>query len=455
MELLSYFFVGFPFVVSLLLAVAVIVLIWVLAHSPAWGAGLVLGYASIEALFVATPPINLGVNIFLGDLVSVSLGIALLLRVGDLPWRSAIARLWVVFGIFLLLSLALGMARYKAAAASDFRVSFFYAWIAIAYFMSFELTEAQLVRIGTLFTVAALFLLLLAGVRWMAEANSVRLGSIGVVFPDNNYFRVVGAGQALTISIGALFLLQRWLLRKAGFATLAMVGVLLLAVAVLQHRSVWAAASVGLMALVALQRRQLGRRTGPVLLIPMVGVALMALVLVLGGGQAVQQSVGRSAQEVAGERSTFTGRTEGWRSLLIEWSAGGFKSYAIGQPFGSGYAREQQGVTVKWTPHNYYVQSLLRAGVLGALASLLAFVLAAYRLFRARKGEHAAWMPMYFALLVMELFYFIPYAAQIEHAIFCGVAFSIAARLKRQEATAASTRVRPRPLLTTLAANRG
>lgn len=430
MELLAYLFAALPFVIALLIALGTVALVWGLATSPAAGAAWVLFASLLQAAFVFVPSINLGINIFVGDLVSVLLGMALVIRGARYPWASAIGRAWLVFGIFMIASFLLGVARFGAGrAGSDFRTYFFYFWTGVAYFLTFEMSPAQLRRIRSVFICAALLIVSLACIRWVAELGDISLGAFGAAFRDGKRFRVVSAGQTVIIAVGALFLLQRWLTRESGFGAAALAMLMLLAVMVLQHRSAWGAVVLGLAGLIALQRKQLGRSGGAALWVVLGVVAVLVPLLLLGLGGDVQQSVGGSVQEAVSDRSTFVGRIEGWRSLLAEWSASGVRSYAIGQPFGSGYLREQQGTMVSWTPHNYYVHVLVRTGVIGLLALLFVFVLAGVRLFAARSGGLAPWVPILVAFLMLELAYFVPYSANFEQAIYCGMALAVAARL--------------------------
>ncbi|MBS0446510.1 MAG: O-antigen ligase family protein [Proteobacteria bacterium] len=430
MDALAYVFAAIPFLVSFLMAVLLIGLFWGLVGSPVWGAGAVLAFAVIEAAFVFIPPIHLGFNIFPGDVVSIAIGIALVLRAGHYPWGSSIGRLWLVFGAFMFASFAVGAASYGAAAGSDFRVYFFYSWVTVAYFMTFELHPPQLARMRTMVILAALCLVGLTFVRWAAFGAGVDLGPFQAFVVDGNNFRVVSAGQALIIGVGALLLIQRWLLRQAGSGSISLAVVFLLTLVALQHRSVWVAVLIGLATMVMLQRKQLGRSSGSLLLVLGLGIALIVPVLILGLGGGVSETVAASAREAVSSRSTFTGRAEGWKALLTDWKAGGLHSYVLGQPFGSGYAREQQGSTVAWSPHNYYIHVLLRTGVLGLLAMVTTLMVAARRLFRARDVEYPEWVPLLVGLLLLELAYFIPYSALIEQAIWCGSALSLAARLK-------------------------
>lgn len=429
MEFLSYLFFALPFVMALLLAIVVVVSVWSLATTPTTGAVMVLVATSLEAAFVALPPIRVGINIFLGDLVSILLALALLLRARHYPWASPIGRSWLVFGLFMFASFFVGLAKFGVAAGSDFRTYFFYFWAGVAYFLAFDISPQQLARIRSVFIGAAVFIGLLACARWGAWLGGVDLGPFQARVVDGNNFRVVSAGHAVVIAVGALFLMQRWLLRESGLGAAALSTLMLLVVLALQHRSVWGAVILGFLGLIAMQRKQLGRGGGAVLWVILGVAVLLAPLLLLGVGSGVQQSVGGSVQEAFASRSTFTGRFEGWRNLLTEWSAGGIQSYVAGQPFGSGYARQQQGFTVSWTPHNYYVHVLLRTGVFGLLAMLFAFLLAAIRLIGARNSSGAVWMPALLALIVLELAFFVPYSALFEQAIFCGMALSVAARL--------------------------
>ena len=85
-------------------------------------------------------------------------------------------------------------------------------------------------------------------------------------------------------------------------------------------------------------------------------------------------------------RRTFEWRTEGWSTLLEGWS-GSPLNWIIGEPFGSGFARDVSGDLVASTtdPHNFYIMTLLRTGVIG----MLAFIILAVGLLRAlwRQGS--------------------------------------------------------------------
>jgi hypothetical protein len=446
MEFLAYLFVAPPFIIAFLLAVGAVVLLWALASTPTAGAAWVLVATSLEAAFVLVPPIHLGINIFLGDLVSVFLALALVMRARHYPWASAIGRAWLVFGLFMFASFVLGTAKYGVRAGSDFRTYFFYFWVGISYFLTFEMSPVRLQRIRSVYIAAAIFIVALSCIRWMALLGHLDLGPFQAYVPDGKTLRVVTAGQAMIIVVGAMFLLHRWLLRESGFGVAALAAVMLLVVVALQHRSVWVAGLLGLMGLVVFQRQQLGRGGGAVLWLIVGLIAALLPLLLLGVGSDVQQSVGGSVQEGLSSRSTFVSRVEGWRNLLAEWRAGGISGYAIGQPFGSGYVRAQQGSLVTWSPHNYYVQVLLRTGVVGLAAMLFAFVAAAVRLFKTRDVDGARWAPLLLAMVLLELAFFVPYPALFDQAIFCGMALAVAARRAARPVTVGEAQIGHAPL---------
>ena len=173
-----------------------------------------------------------------------------------------------------------------------------------------------------------------------------------------------------------------------------------------------------------------GHRTKGVVKVTVAGLVVVTVIVIAalyGSLDMIGNTVDQSFHEAFSDRSTFTGRIEGWQELVGEWSRGDLAGYLIGSPFGSGYARVQQGGVVTWTPHNYYLQTLLRTGVIGVFALIAVYGVGMYRLLWT-ESEPISHGPLFFALLAMELAYFIPYPALFEQSIFSGVAFCVVAR---------------------------
>jgi O-antigen ligase len=115
-------------------------------------------------------------------------------------------------------------------------------------------------------------------------------------------------------------------------------------------------------------------------------------------------------------------------------------TYAIGKPYGSGYASvvsEDGKQTVDFSPHNHFVHILYRGGLLGLFATLSAF----YQLWNAGtrqlRDRDENWAPYFLAIFAVLLSFYIPYWVSYWHGIFLGIAisyFGIAGNAQKQAA---------------------
>ena len=427
MEVLSYFLIAVLFLVAFSAALAVVICFSWLLTNPVAGAALVLVIFLLEVVFVSLPAINVGFNIFPGDIASLALGIVAVIRIGKVGRLTTISSAWLVLGLVLFISFTRGMSRYGVSAGSDFRTYFFYFWTGVAYFLTFDLTESQLYTIAKLWIAVCLCTMALVYFRWGADAAGLKIGpswsQVGAGVP----FRVVGAGAAMVLAVGLLILVHQQLCGQLPRHLAILPLFLLFTLLLLQHRTVWVAALTGLITLFMTEK---GHRTKGVVKVTVAGLVVVTVIVIAalyGSLDMIGNTVDQSFHEAFSDRSTFTGRIEGWQELVGEWSRGDLAGYLIGSPFGSGYARVQQGGVVTWTPHNYYLQTLLRTGVIGVFALIAVYGVGMYRLLWT-ESEPISHGPLFFALLAMELAYFIPYPALFEQSIFSGVAFCVVAR---------------------------
>jgi O-antigen ligase len=143
---------------------------------------------------------------------------------------------------------------------------------------------------------------------------------------------------------------------------------------------------------------------------------------------------------------TFVGRVQGWDALLKQWTAAGPRAWVMGNPYGSGFARPEGhgGKEVAFAPHNYFVQLLLRVGLVG----LLAFVaLHIYLLKGAVKlaGEPHDALTGYamIGLLLSLLLFDIPYSPYYSHGLFTGLMLALILQHGRQGEVVRPTRNMP------------
>ncbi|MFC9245978.1 hypothetical protein ACFT7S_18805 [Streptomyces sp. NPDC057136] len=117
------------------------------------------------------------------------------------------------------------------------------------------------------------------------------------------------------------------------------------------------------------RRGRRGSRAGSVLLAAC-GAAALLLTARYGGG--VAASLASSGE---GDR-TLMWRVDGGLDLLPQLRT--IQDWLVGLPFGSQYTRLMDGIVASVSPHNYYLQVLLRLGLVG-LAALLALYAMAWR----------------------------------------------------------------------------
>ena len=201
----------------------------------------------------------------------------------------------------------------------------------------------------------------------------------------------------------------------------------------LQHRSVWV---VSLFSFVLV-----------FMFLPQIRAQLVKAgltgVLVIGGlcvglfGAAIFDALKDSYEEAAlmgisEKTNTFLWRMQGWSSLLTGKQMDSVQNILIGNPFGSGWERTvltSDGVPEVRTesPHNFYVQTLLRGGVLGFFAFILLHVMILRKLcWCARSNvEIRPFLHCLTVLISAQMIYYIPYGSDYIQAIFigCGVAW--------------------------------
>ena len=147
-----------------------------------------------------------------------------------------------------------------------------------------------------------------------------------------------------------------------------------------------------------LRRRAVAMVVGAVLVTVAAYVAL--------GGTRGEEPVARSAVGTG----TLDWRIQGWSELLSGLSNGPAQ-WLVGEPLGSGFAREVQGSEVQAEPHNFYVTTLLRTGVVG----LLALIALSFGLLRvlwrtpAQVGGGVLTPGLFPALLAMQVVWFLPW----------------------------------------------
>jgi O-Antigen ligase len=429
MEFLQYFSFALPFLSAVILAFGVCLVILALSSNYRMGVVVVLLAAFVKALLVREVGFQLGVNLYPMDLVFICIAPVVILRFIFRPSNisSRLPALWVSLVLILSLSLVIGLVRNGVAAGNDFR-HYFYFLACATYFASFQTSESEFETAEKVWIAFAVALALLATVRWVSDAAGITSGPSWDMVGSGVKFRVLGSDQALGIASGLILLIDRSLRSGVSWGDKLLIGFLGAEVLVLQHRSVWAATAVGLLALFLLSKRSERKK----LLVGAMWAASIGIVLspfiLYGSLESVTSALLHSVEEVGARKSTISGRIEGWDVLLDQWRGFAAWEKVIGQPFGGGYERylAEYGRVIRDSPHNYYVQTLLRAGVIGGvvLVSLLVSTLLGLRKRFSANPQYGQFRVL-FGLITMNAAYFLAYGGSFEQGIFFGLTLAL------------------------------
>ena len=247
--------------------------------------------------------------------------------------------------------------------------------------------------------------------------------------------RPIAASHALLILqalLIAIFMHQRGQLR---LWLIPLVVALLPLLIILQHRSVWIVAIIALALVLWLlpSLRTALMRWG------VIGTVVCGGLCALVFGSTLLEALTESYADAAasaldpsgadGGGTTFSWRVQGWTALLTGEQMDSARERLIGNPFGTGYDRIMlTGDGVKQlrseSPHNFYVQTLLRGGALGLLAFVALHGMLLRSLLRCAKRDVAA-RPFLLCMAVLvtsQLVYYMVYGSDYIQAIFLGSA---------------------------------
>jgi len=247
--------------------------------------------------------------------------------------------------------------------------------------------------------------------------------------------RPIGSSLALLILqalLIAIFMHQRGQLR---LWLIPLVVALLPLVIVLQHRSVWIVAIIAL----ALVLWLLPSLRTALIQWGVIGTVVCGGLCALVFGSTLLEALTESYADAAasaldpsgadGGGTTFSWRVQGWTALLTGEQMDSARERLVGNPFGTGYDRIMlTGDGVKQlrseSPHNFYVQTMLRGGALGLLAFLALHGMLLSGLLRRAKRDVAS-RPFLLCMAVLvasQLVYYLVYGSDYIQAIFLGSA---------------------------------
>lgn len=434
---MRYTFTAIPFVIAVLLPLFLFYGAWAFYHRPTAGVGSVIWVFVLETLIVIQPRLPLGVQLFLPDLLFLLIGAAGMLRLFGLRLQRQ-HLVWLLFGAVLILSFALGVLKNGTQAGVEFRV-FFYFWAGIWYLMTFPLTEEQLDKIMRTYMAAAAVMVVLALFRWVSLAlgmDIVRYWNEG-----GASLRVLDAAQTFFLAQAFLIGLYAYL-NKTGLAWWRVfLPILFVCIVILQHRTVWAVTLASIAVIFVISGKVRSKAVSTFILAGVLGAAVLLPFLVGGKLDTVQQSLAHSVEEVGQRKSTLMWRVQSWQTLLEKWAYGGPVVNMIGEPFGAGFSRRIDLAQKELTqnPHNHYVYTLLRTGLVGLFA-MLAIYFMAFRGAWSHRYQPVSGLVdprLLIALVMGQLMYFISYPAHYSQLIGLGLSLVLLGQWRREAAAVA------------------
>lgn len=317
--------------------------------------------ASLQLPFVITAG---GVSLYAHDLTVLAL---LLFVITNAP------RVWIrpsIAGTVLLLltgvNIVLGMAKFGLQpAANEARGFIYFASMIVLVPMIISPTNA-ITTARRLITAVTAGLAIITAIRWL------NVGPSWLLAKYEEGWRVIPASEALVIAAMAIVMLvtQGKSRRIRVFLGVSAAGCITLVV-LLQHRSVWTAFAFAAFAIVVSRAapRQIRLRVAAVAVGAITG--LLMFLAFESGGESVLRSLYESIIEPSEAQSTFNWRVMGWEELLRVAGPTDAEQWVVGQPFGGGYARfVNPWSRVEVSPHNLYVELLLRTGFVGVACVL-------------------------------------------------------------------------------------
>lgn len=146
-------------------------------------------------------------------------------------------------------------------------------------------------------------------------------------------------------------------------------------------------------------------------------ISILIIIYILFADSSFMSAVfetGDKFNNMSSRDSTFSTRVELWIAMLSTLNE---RTVFIGLPMGSGYAVNYRGVTWQFNPHNGYVETIMRTGIIGCVLLSLCYVCG---IISSIKGKH------YFsvAAIVAMAIYFVAYTYEFELSFILGFILS-------------------------------
>lgn len=407
-------------------AIAALVGVWfaIAAGTRATVGAWVLAVAFVvETWFVAAPSVQMGIQLSTNDAAALLLLSGLIFRFVFLgfPGRSRELVAWVALSTLVGCSLIFGLLAYGSKAGVEARPTVYFI-VAGFYFACFHYAREDLLRLGRMFQWLAWAVAFVVAYRWLGLKLGFVSAQLVYTAGASSEFRVVGSDPTFLLAVAGCAHVVSWLgtsRMRSLLSAVVMLGLVLL----LQHRSVWVATIGALIVIAWMNRPAVRKKALPISALLLVGLVSAVFLVLLNPDSRIAETLSRSVLSVTEARGTHVDRLSGWIELLHGYVNGGPRVWLLGHTFGSGYERWVLGQLREFSPHNFYVQLLLRVGALGVVLFIWVLIALHRRVLHVAAfgpdGERGRVAVL--AALVAALLYFIPYQAFYLHGALYGV----------------------------------
>jgi len=364
-------------------------------------------------------------HIYPGDLLTVSLFIAAIVRWGQQSEKHRPTKILMVFTGLVLIGFLLGAKKFgvQTSVVADRQIL---AMCATAIFFStVSVTSAFVKTIRNWFLIASAVVAAVALRFWVVHG----LGTYATTGT-----RAIDALAALVVLESIILVIAMPPIRHSSLQfIIPLLGFITVLFSV--QRTVWAAGVVGVAVFVLIGKKKQGAlstvaRRG----LAVVGL-LSIILLVAAGPSSVSTSLSAGIQKTsATQSSTFSWRLQGWSQLISRQVHGSPIYLLIGSPSGTGSDRSINGEIVTVSPHSEYVLALESTGIIGTF-SLLAICAGLLkklkRRLRSQSLDDSQLATLCMVLLATQLTFFIAYSAGLIAGLTLGLSLGF---VKRRDA---------------------
>lgn len=207
--------------------------------------------------------------------------------------------------------------------------------------------------------------------------NGIGNANTQIMAPDGSLVtnRPLVASHAVLLSAAAMTTFHEWSQGRGtryAFLTAAFLSM----VVVVQHRSVWAATTVGFILLIT--RIKFSRILTAMAVVLWVGMIAGPILYISPIGSEIGPTLFTSATTASLTTGSGGDRTASSGILIQRQFNAGLGTVIFGTPFGSGYDRVVRGRAENYQPHNAYVSTFIRLGLIG-LVMVLGILALAWR----------------------------------------------------------------------------